>query len=90
MISGPLLKELLKEAQELRAYVIMMNRHADGSWYYHKLRENPSITGVIWTPYLKKAHLFIDEESVEEFKMKFIAPRTVQILRIDREAFNAA
>lgn len=87
MISQPFIDELMKQAQELKAYVIMM--HQGHSWYFHNLREHPVVTGVIWTPRIQDARLFIEEEEVEEFKMKFISPRKVQILKIERDELDA-
>ena len=55
------------------------------SWYFHNLRMEELINGVIWTPHLSQAYVFPSEELVEEFKMKYITPRKVEILRIEKE-----
>lgn len=82
-ISGPLIEELIKQLAK-DTYIIsrMINQQP---WYYHNLREEPSINGVIWTPYIQWAHTFNNEKDVEEFKSQFISPRKVEILRIRQE-----
>ncbi len=83
MISAPLIEELLREMRESLGFVISMRR--GHPWYFHKLEEEPIVTGVIWTPYITRAKFFPNERSVEEFKAQFISPRKVEILRITRE-----
>ena len=83
MISGQMIDELLKQMNKAQSFVIMMSRLQ--SWYFQSLKDNPAITGVVWTPHISLAHFFPDEKSVEEFKMNFISPRKVNILRLNRD-----
>lgn len=81
-ISGPLIEELIKEMYE-NFYIIKMI--SINSWYYHELRPEPIVCGVVWTPRIQLAHKFHNEKTVEEFKAQFISPRKVEILRITRD-----
>ncbi len=70
----------LRKLQSMEKYIITMVNHR--SWYYKDIDELPEVTGIVWTPYIRLAHLFYNEQDVEEFKMNFISPRKVNILRI--------
>ena len=82
MISQAMIEELMKDIKAKERFIIRLKR--SDSWYYHNLQLENIVTGVIWTPFLPLAYHFPDEKSVEEFKMNFISPRNVEILRIER------
>lgn len=74
------MSDLLAELKPREKYVIALINSR--SWYYQSLVEELSINGIVWTQHLKLAHHFFDERSVEEFKMNFLSPRKVDILRL--------
>ncbi len=92
MISEPFIEELMREMYENFFIIKMINPahwycpDLHRSWYYHELKPEPVICGVVWTPHLQLAHRFHNERTVEEFKAKFITPRKVEILRIKRDS----
>jgi hypothetical protein len=64
-------------------YVYMIRAKVQGQWLFRSIRHIGDIgDAVIWTRNKSVAHVFFDEETVEEFKFKYISPRKAEIIRI--------
>lgn len=86
MLSGIYIDELLSLMQEAYKNVYIIRLVQRDIWYFHDINDDTQPQGIVWTPHMAHARAFSTEESVEEFKMAFISPRKVEILRIEREA----
>jgi hypothetical protein len=63
-------------------YMIEMRKN-QGKWFFLNLETKTEyLTQVLWTPSIRNAHIFLEEETVEEFKADYISPRKVSIIRM--------
>lgn len=83
-MSGPYLDDLIADMQTKRKYSYVIRLMSHNYWYFFDVNTMIDPHPVMWTPTMTNAFKFPDEQSVEEFKKDFITPRSVEILRIER------
>lgn len=62
-------------------YTIEMKKNQK-NWFLLAVTPADVIQQVYWTSALRSAHLFMSEQTVEEFKADYITPRKVSIIRL--------
>lgn len=63
-------------------YMIEM-RKKQKKWFFLTLTpKTEQLVQVCWTPTMRNAYVFLEEETVEEFKAEFISPRKASIIRM--------
>lgn len=72
-----------KASDNDRVYIIQCTKNAKKFFFMEFAYLGSSIVQqIIWTPRMGAAHLFLTEETVEEFKADFISPRKASIIRL--------
>lgn len=77
-------EDYLKQLRTAMQFVyIIRNTSFDDVWYFFNMKEETSYNGLLWTPHMMRAKAFPTEQSVEEFKSRYVSPRKVDIVRVD-------
>ena len=83
---GQYLEDLMQMLQERGKYIYLISRQVQTvQWYFFDLENEEPPYRVAWVPYISPAYKFPSEQAVEEFKMEYILPRKVDIIRLERK-----
>lgn len=76
---------LIAHMQEETEFLYLLEHKVKVGWFLIDFMMTPSEDGsaAIWFPQQKMAVKFISEEDVEEFKLKFLSPRPVSIVKVN-------
>lgn len=81
---GSFLDHLITAMQEKNKFLYMIrSRNENGEWYFFDMENDKPPYRIAWVPYISPAFKFPSEESVEEFRADYIAPRKVEIVRME-------
>lgn len=83
-MNTPFLDDLMAEMHMKNKHAFIIRLLTDDFWYFFDMDTQLHPHPILWTQHISQAFWFPDEEAVEEFRMDFITPREVEILRIER------
>lgn len=84
-MSSPYLDDMIAQMNMRNEHAYIIRLTSRDYWYFFDVETSVDPHPIMWTSNISDAFWFPDEQSVEEFKTDFIAPRQVEILRVLRK-----
>lgn len=85
MMMGMYLEHLISALQEEEKYMYLIkSTHRQGPWFFFDVANAERPYKIMWVKYMLPAFKFPSEKLVEEFRTEFLAPRKVEIIRLER------